>query len=137
MQANQGYDMNDIRSIMQKVGNAFIALRDGGNRPADFNTLAGAMNIGLIRAESFGDGAEQVFRQAQGALLQADQAYSVLHTYTFDGSGLIALAKGVQGYSELLFSSTPEQMQAAMAECEKRLGLGYVAKLNAPAYRHN
>lgn len=122
------YDQNDIRSIMEKVAMAFIALRDGSNSPKDFNTLAMAMNMGAIRAESIGQAEFDVFDHAKQALLDADSTYDTMKIYTFTQGALVDLAKGVQGYSELLATSTQEQMEACGKESQRRLAAGQVAK---------
>jgi len=111
------------------VASAFIALRDGSNRVADFNTLVAAMNIGIIRAESIGPAAVEVFRAAQQALLRADQIYESLRIYTFTPADLIDVAKGVQGYSEVLDGSTEAQMKAAAEEGDRRLARGIHTRL--------
>jgi len=124
---DKSYTTGDIRSIMVPVAEAFIGLRDGSNQVAQYNRLAAAMNIGIVRSESIGEGAVEVFRAAQQALLDADAIYEALRCYTFTPGALVALAKGVQGYSELLAMSTPAQMEQARAECARRLGAGIVA----------
>lgn len=122
------YNTHDKRSIMTKVANAFISLRDGSNRIADFNLLVSAMNIGMIRAETIGDQAVKVFREAQQALVAADEVYGSLRCYIFTPDALIAIAKGVQAYSELLNETTPEQMEKAGNEVERRLATGIIAR---------
>jgi hypothetical protein len=122
------YNANDMRAIMTKVANAFIALRDGSNLVSDFNLLSSAMNIGVVRAEKVSQQAVEVFQTAQRALVDADALYGSFRFYSFTQGALIDLAKGVQGYSELLQMSTPEQMEAAGTECERRLAGGHVVK---------
>lgn len=122
------YTSDDMRAIMMKVASAFMALRDGSNKPADFNTLATAMNIGVVRAEALCQQDVEVFQAAQRALVDADTIYGSLRAYIFTPAALVDLAKGVQGYSELLKMSTPAQMEKAGNEVERRLAVGQVAK---------
>jgi hypothetical protein len=131
---DQNYNSGDMRAIMVKVADAFIGLRDGSNNVGQYNRLAAAMNIGIVRSESIGEGAVEVFRAAQRALLDADAIYEALHCYTFTPAGLVDLAKGVQGYSELPKMSTPAQMEQARAECARRLAAGHsLAPSNKPS----
>lgn len=123
------YSATQRNSIMTAVAQAFMALRDGSNRIGDFNTLAAAFNIGIVRAESIGEPAVEVFRAGQQALLRADQTYDAMKVYVFTQADLVDLAKGVQGYSELLAMSTEGQMTAAIKEAERRLGVGLHARL--------
>lgn len=122
---DQNYTQGDVRSIMRTVVEAFIGLRDGSNSIAHYNRLAAAMNIGIVRSEAIGEGAVEVFRGAQRALLDADAIYGALRCYTFTPGALVDLAKGVQGYFELLEMSTPAQMEAARVACAKRLEDGH------------
>lgn len=128
---DDSYTSGDIRSIMVPVAEAFIGLRDGSNQVAQYNRLAAAMNIGIVRSELISEGAVEVFRAAQQALLDADAIYEALRCYTFTPAGLVDLAKGIQGYSELLSMSTPAQMEQARAECARRLEAGIVATPDA------
>lgn len=127
------YSAAQRNSIMTAVAQSFIALRDGSNRIGDFNTLAAAFNIAIVRAESIGEPAVEVFRAAQQALLRADQTYDAMKVYWFSQSDMVDLAKGVQGYSELLAMSTEPQMKAAIAEAERRLQEGIHARLPGQA----
>lgn len=124
----QNYNNHDMRAIMMKVSSAFIALRDGSNSTADFNTLASILNIGSIRAETVGRDAVQVFDEAKTALMEADAIYESLRCYIFTPGQLVSLAKAVQGYSELLKMSTPAQMEEAGNESERRKAAGGVMK---------
>lgn len=122
------YTTHDKNTIMTKVANAFIALRDGSNRTSDFNTLIGAMNIGMVCAESIGDGAVEVFRRAQQALLAAESPFPTVVGYTFNSVALEDLAKAIQAYAQILNETTPEQMKGALGEVERRLQKGIHAK---------
>jgi len=122
------YNANDKTAIMTNVASAFIGLRDGSNSIADFNTMAGAMNIAAIRAESMGQETFNVFDQAKLALMDADAMYDSLKCYIFTPGGLIDLAKGVTGCADMMENSTPEQMQAAFEESQRRLARGQIAK---------
>lgn len=121
------YTSDDMRAIMMKVANAFIALRDGSNQVADFNILATAMNIGVVRAEAMCQEDVEVFQSAQRALIEADAIYGSLRAYIFTPAALVDMAKGVQAYSELLKMSTPAQMEKAGNEVERRLAVGHLA----------
>lgn len=124
MEDQNSYTRENQAVIMTKVENAFIALRDGSNRTSDFNTLIGAMNIGMVCAESIGDGAVEVFRKAQRALLEAESPYPTLAKFTFDPVGLIDLARAIEAYSQILSETSPTQMQGALREVERRLAAG-------------
>jgi len=124
-----GYTAAEQTNIMVAVAGAFLRLRDGSNSVGDFNTLANAINIGLVRSESMDRGTEEVFQRTQQALLRADQIYESLRVYTFTPAELVDLAKGVHAYSDVLKRSTEQQMKAAIEECERRLVRGMHAKL--------
>lgn len=122
------YTSDDMKAIMTKVASAFIALRDGSNRVADFNLLANAMNIGAIRAEAVGPAAVEVFSKAKETMMEVDSIFETMRFYSFSQAQLIDVAKAVQGYSELLKTSTPAQMEAAGNESERRKAAGFLLK---------
>lgn len=126
---DKGYSRGDVSLIMAAVAGSFIALRDGSNRVSDFNTLAGAVNIGLVRSEGMDMSVEAIFRNAQQALLRADQIFDSLRVYSFTPADLVDLAKAVQGYGEMLQTSSEKQMKAAIEEADRRLATGLHARL--------
>jgi hypothetical protein len=128
------YTAAEQRNIMLMVAGAFTQLRGGSNSVGDYNTLAGALNIGMVRAEQIGQEAVEVFRAALKALLRADQTYESLKVYVFTQADLVDLAKAVQGYSEILKTSTEQQMNSAIAEAERRLAVGIHARLPGSAH---
>lgn len=124
----KNFTEGELSNIMAKVVDAFMGLKNGSNRVDHFNTLAAVVNIGLVLAESQGQAEVEVFQRAQQALLQADATYDALRSYHLNMAILMDIARGVQGYSELLLKATPEQMKQAGAECDRRLALGCEAK---------
>lgn len=122
------YTSDDMRAIMIKVASAFMALRDGSNSIADFNLLASAINIGAIRAESLGPAEQEVFSNAKVAMMEVDSIYETMRLFSFSQAQLVDVAKAVQGYSDLLKTSTPAQMEAAGNESERRKAAGYLLK---------
>ena len=123
------YSQAQQTNIMAAVAGAFIALRDGSNRVRDFNDLAAAFNIGIVRAEQIGQQAVEVFRAAQQALLRADQTYDALKVYVFTQADLVDLAKGVAAYAEVLQESSEKQITDAIKEAERRLAVGVHARI--------
>lgn len=123
------YSHKEQHNIMSAVALAFIGLRDGSNRVADYNALANALNVGMVLAERVGQAEADVFGAAIQAMLRADQTYDAMKVYTFTQADLVDLAKGVHGYSELLKTSSEQKVRAAIAECERRLAAGTHARL--------
>lgn len=122
------YTSDDMKVIMTKVASAFIGLRDGSNSIADFNLLASAINIGAIRAESMTAAEVEVFSNAKVAMMEVDAIYETMRFYSFSQAQLVDVAKAVQGYSDLLKTSTPAQMEAAGDESERRKAAGFLLK---------
>jgi hypothetical protein len=123
------YTQRDQRSLMEAITGAFLRLRAGSNSIGDFNTLAGAVNIGLVRSEKLDRAVEEIFQAGQRALLRADQHFNGLRAYYFTEADWIDIAKAVTGYAELLRLSTEEQMQAAITEADRRLAANMHARL--------
>lgn len=123
------YTAQEQTNIMGAVAQAFVRLRDGANRVADYNALAGAFNIGMVLAERVGQAEVDVFGAAIQALLRANQTYDSLQTFYFSQTDLVDLAKGVTGYGELLKTSSEQKVRAAIEVCEQRLAAGVHARL--------
>lgn len=103
---------------------AYESLRTGRGEEADFHTLAGAVNVAMVRAETINPLAEQTAITARDALMRCWQRHQASGRWGFDGPALQDLPPALDLYEQLLALSTPQQMQDAMAETIRRMESG-------------
>lgn len=121
------YSHTDRSAVMYGIVQAFRELQAGSSDLHLFDILTQTMNLGIVRAEKVGRAEVEVFLAARDALLKVEETYPALKVFTFDFATFNAIARGIQGYDDLLAKSTPQQMEAAMAECHRRLNSGHHA----------
>lgn len=100
--------------IMTKLHSAFDDLRHGSTDDELFDRLAGAINIGILRAEQIDALLVSPMLAARDALLRCDAIRGKHGRYGFDGPGLQAMAEALDVYEEIVRISTPAQMREAM-----------------------
>lgn len=115
-----------------KVRAAYEALRDGQGDDDDFHTLAGALNVALVRAEQIHELAEVAVIQAQQALMLCLARRERGLRYGFDHTGLEHIPPALDIYDDILAGSTPAQMQEALQEAARRMQAGQVMQTNQP-----
>lgn len=119
--ANSDQCQDHATSIMVKVRTAFEVLKSGHGEPKDFDRLAGAINIGLIRAESIDPLAEQTMQAGIDAMKRCDGIWLRHGRYGFTGPDLTAIADAVELYEGILRMSKPRQMEEALNESARRM----------------
>lgn len=110
---------------------AFEKLRTGAGTEGDFHTLAAAINVAMIRAETIDPMAEQTAIAARDALQRCWQRHATHGKWGFDGTALQDLPPAIDLHEQLIALSTPLQMADAMKEAIRRVDAGEV--LNADA----
>ncbi|MFZ2306791.1 MAG: hypothetical protein WAW73_20145 [Rhodoferax sp.] len=103
------------------VKTAFERLKSGSGEPKDFDRLAGALNVGLIRAEAIDPLAEETMLAGIEAMKRCDGIWQRHGRYGFTGPDLTAVADAVQLYEGILSLSKPIQMEAAYKESARRM----------------
>lgn len=103
---------------------AFESLRTGHGEEGDFHTLAGAVNVAMVRAEVIDLLAEQTAITARDALMRCLQRHQTTGRWGFDGPALQDIPPALDLYEQLLALSTPQQMQDAMTETIRRMESG-------------
>jgi hypothetical protein len=129
--ASQPFPEAELTRILIKVQDAFMQLRKGSTDPDIFDRLAAVLNVGLVRAESIGQPAVEVFQAGQRALMECDAIFGRHRKFGFTGPGLLAMQEAVDLYEQILRLSTPLQMAKAQEECMRRVMAGHFEQ--APA----
>lgn len=113
--------------IVLGVRIAYQRLREGNGDGHDFDKLASALNVALMRAEKIGQPVVDGIASGMGALIEADRG----DRFVFTGPGIIAMNCAVDLYEEILRNSTPRQMQEAVDEGARRMRAGQVRQTGA------
>lgn len=103
-----------------RIQSSLTAMRTGQGSGHDFNVLASAINLGIVRAEAIAPEALDVMLQAQAALLEVLDLYARHRRYAFTGPGLSAVVTAIELYEQVLANSTPAEMDAAADEVMRR-----------------
>jgi hypothetical protein len=111
--------------IMLLMRLAFEKLKMGGD-DEQFDRLAAAFNVGLIRAEMIDPLAAQTMAMGLDALLSADGIRIRHGRYGFNGPDLPAMADALELYEGILRMSTPKQMMDALSIAAERMRRGDV-----------
>jgi len=101
--------------IMTKLHSAFHDLRNGSIDDELFERVAASINVGIVRAEQIDELCVAPMLAMRDALIRCDEIRGRHGRYGFDGSGLQAMADGLDVYEEMVRKSTPNQMRAAMS----------------------
>jgi hypothetical protein len=122
--ASQPFPQAELVRILLKVHTAFEHLSHGGDDVDQFDRLAAVLNVGMVRCEGIGQAGVDVFKAAQGALMDADALYGRHRRFGFTGPGLEAMREAIRLYDDILRASTPLQMAKAQVECMRRVRAG-------------
>lgn len=107
--------------VMTKLHSAFADLKVGSTDDELFDRLAAAINVGIVRAEQIDPACVPPMLAARDALMRCDDIRGRHGRYGFDGSGLAAMAAGLEVYEEMVRNSTPQQMRLAMTASIARM----------------
>lgn len=107
--------------IMALIRLAFEKLKHGSEDSRQFDRLAGALNIGLIRAEAIDPLAEETMLAGMEAVKRCDAIFARHGRYGFTGPDLTAVADALNLYEDILRLSTPKMMEDALKEVARRM----------------
>lgn len=108
---------------------AYERLRTGVGCEDDFHTLAAAVNVAMIRAESIDPMAEQTAVNARDALLRCLVRHGSTGRWGFDGPALHDLPPAIDLHEQLLALPTPLEMADAMKEAIRRMDAGLAVRV--------
>lgn len=113
--------------IMNKIRTAFELLKTGTTDCQQFDRLAAAFNVGLIRAEAIDPLAEQTMQAGADAMRRCDDIFGRHGKYGFHGPDLVAMGDALDLYEDILRLSTPKMMVDALEEAARRMLQGACA----------
>ena len=107
--------------IMVKIRTAYELLKTGHGTDEHFDRVAGAMNIGLMRAELIDPLAERTMQDGIDAMYGCAGFHERRGQYGFTGQGLQAMNDAINLYEDILRLSTPKQMLHAQDTAYRRM----------------
>ena len=110
-----------IRACIGSQRTAYEKLKAGNATIEEFDQLAAAINVGLIRAELIDPLAEQTMVKAVSALLHCSELHQRHGRFGFFGPELLAMNDAMDLYEEILRMSTPKQMMDALDTAAQRM----------------
>lgn len=105
---------------------AYERLRNGAAIEGDFDTVAGAVNVSLVCAESINPFVEMTCIAGRDALVRMKNRHDRLGGWGFDGPGLHEVLDVIEVYEQLTQLLGAGQLKAAMGECIRRMQAGLV-----------
>jgi hypothetical protein len=124
--SNSDMDQAHATKIVNIIRTAYQRMREGNGTDEDFDRLAAALNVSLMRAEKIGKPLVDGINAGLQALMAADRRNGEGRGYGFSGPDLLAMNCAVDLYEEILRNSTPRQMQEALEEGARRMRAGKV-----------
>lgn len=119
--ANTEQPRENADRIMVMLRLAFEKLKIGTGDQEQFFRLAGAINVGMIRAELIDPLAEETMRMGIAALNSCAAIHDRHGKYGFTGPDLVAVADALELYEGILRLSTPKQMLDALDTAAQRM----------------
>ena len=122
----QPFTERELLTLQTPVRVAFESMRSGSGEEADFHTLAGAVNVALIRSETIDPLCVETAQRAQASLMRILDRHRRIGRRGIDSQALQDIPPALDLYEQLLALSTPMQMQHAMQETLARMQAGEV-----------
>jgi len=119
--ANSEQPEANANRIMLTLRVAFEKLKTATEDDAQFDRLAAAINVGLIRAEAIDKRAEEVMLAGVQAMMSCGCIHSRHGRYGFTGPDLLAMNDAMDLYENILRLSTPKQMLDALDVAAARM----------------
>ena len=119
--ANSEQPEANANRIMLTLRVAFEKLKTATEDDAQFDRLAAAINVGLIRAEAIDKRAEEVMLAGVQAMMSCACIYERHGRYGFTGPDLLAMNDAMDLYENILRLSTPKQMLDALDVAAARM----------------
>lgn len=119
--ANSEQPKANADAIMVTLRLAFEKLKTGIAVIEDFDRLAAAINVGLIRAELIDPLAEETMVKGVAALVHCGEIHQRHGKFGFAGPELTDMNDAVNLYEDILRLSTPKQMLVALDTAARRM----------------
>lgn len=124
----QPFTPEELRRLELPVRLSFDKIKLGMGEQSDYQDLADAINVAMVRAEAIDPVAELMVLKARDAMVRLLERYSRTGRWGFDGPAIMEVLDAVEFHEQLLRLSTPQQMMDAMAEVYRRVAREWPGK---------
>lgn len=118
---NQDQPEANATDIMNKIRIAYELLKSGQASDADFDRVASALNVGLVRAELIDPLAEQTMQSGINAMYSCHDIHKRHGRYGFTGPDILAVNDALNLYEDIVRLSTPKMMCDATTVAFRRV----------------
>lgn len=119
----QPFTPDELVKLELPIRISYESMKSGKGTLSDYEDLALAVNVALVRAESISPLAEAMVLKACYALLRVSDRFKRIGHWGFDGQAIDEVLCAVEFHEELLRNSTPQQMIDAIREVRHRIEL--------------
>lgn len=126
MGRNELFTVAEQANLNLPVRLAYDAMINGQATEPDFHTLAAAVNVAIVCAESIDSLVEQTCIAGRDAMMRVHDRQIKLGRWGFDGPGRLEVESCVDVYEQLTSLLTGGQLKQAMSECIRRMQAGKV-----------
>lgn len=116
----QLFTPEELRRLELPIRVSFEAMRLGRGSQSDYQDLADAINVAMVRAESIDPVAELMVLRARDAMMRLLERFTRTGRWGFDGPAIVEVGDAVEFHEQLLRLSTPQQMIDALREVYRR-----------------
>ena len=116
----QPFTPEELRRLSLPIRVSFESLKKGAGTYSDYQDLADAINVSMVRAEEIDPLAEAMVLRARDAMVRVVQRFECTGVWVFDGPAIGEVAEALDFYDQLLEMSSPQQMHDALMEVKKR-----------------
>lgn len=120
----QPFVPDELAQLNVPVMAAWERMRTGCAADHDFDTLASAVNICMVRGEEIDPLCVETAQRAQDALMRTMDRHKATGRWGFDGPALQDIPLAMDLYRQMLELSTPMQMQSALRATVQRMNKG-------------
>lgn len=127
----QKLDADHINTLSLAYWGALNDIKRGAGDERDVDTMASAVNVSLILAETTGGNAPAIalIQQAQDALMRAKVRIDRFGKPGLDGPGALAIGRALTLHDDQLREHTAGQLQDALTEAMRRMRAGVVLEV--------
>jgi hypothetical protein len=122
----QPFTEQEQAALALPVREALDGFLKGHAGQSDFDTLAAAANVCLVRSEAVSPLCVEASQRGQDALMRAKRRFDSLGRWGLDGPGIQEVGDLVDLYEQFLALSTPQQMRDALRTVLERSSAGEV-----------
>ena len=119
--ANSEQPIENANAIMLEIRLAFEKLKLGTGDQEQFDRLAAAINVGLIRSEQIDPLAVETMVRGVEAMFSCSAIHERHGQFGFTGPDLVGIADALDLYDGILRLSTPKQMMDALEIAADRM----------------